>query len=104
MPTFAGFAEFVHAAEDLAVDQRTLNVMMAVIGQAKQHPVRPSVRTGGIAGRLRRFLWGPMGRLPRVNCWTLAEHAGESSPGGMQHFLAGAVWDDDRTRTRSATP
>ncbi|WP_250280288.1 transposase, partial [Frankia sp. Cppng1_Ct_nod] len=45
--------------------------------------------------RMRRFLCGLMAGLPRVNCWTLAEHAGERSPGGMQHFLAGAVWDDD---------
>nr|WP_203031075.1 IS701 family transposase [Frankia nepalensis] len=49
-------------------------------------------------GRMRRFLSGLMAGLPRVNCWTLAEHAGESSPGGMQHFLAGAVWDDDGLR------
>ena len=49
-------------------------------------------------GRVRRFLQGLMAGLPRVNCWTLAEHAGESSPNGMQHFLAGAVWDDDGLR------
>jgi SRSO17 transposase len=48
--------------------------------------------------RLRSFLLGLMAGLPRVNCWTLAEHAGESSPAGMQHFLAGAVWDDDAIR------
>ena len=49
--------------------------------------------------RLRRFLFGLMAGLPRVNCWTLAEHAGEASPGGMQHFLAAAVWDDEGLRT-----
>jgi SRSO17 transposase len=48
---------------------------------------------------MRRFLGGLMAGLPRVNCWTLAEHAGETSPGGMRHFLAGAVWDDDGLRT-----
>ncbi|MEX5638072.1 IS701 family transposase, partial [Parafrankia sp. FMc2] len=47
---------------------------------------------------MRRFLRGLMAGLPRVNCWTLAEHAGEASPGGMQHFLAAAVWDDDGLR------
>nr|WP_096336186.1 IS701 family transposase [Pseudofrankia asymbiotica] len=49
--------------------------------------------------RARSFLRGLMAGLPRVNCWTLAEHAGETSPGGMRHFLAGAVWDDDGLRT-----
>jgi SRSO17 transposase len=36
--------------------------------------------------------------LPRKNCWTIAEHAGESSPDGMQHLLARAVWDTDGVR------
>ncbi len=31
----------------------------------------------------------------RKNCWTLAEHAGEASPWGMQHLLGRAVWDTD---------
>lgn len=47
---------------------------------------------------MRRFLRGLMAGLPRVNCWTLAEHAGETSPGGMQHFLAAAVCDEDGLR------
>ena len=29
------------------------------------------------------------------NCWTIAEHAGDDSPDGMQHLLARAVWDED---------
>ncbi|MBE3200377.1 MULTISPECIES: IS701 family transposase [Parafrankia] len=48
--------------------------------------------------RARSFLRGLMAGLPRVNCWALAEHAGDASPGGMQHFLAAAVWDDDGLR------
>ena len=27
--------------------------------------------------------------LPRKNCWTIAEHAGDSDPHGMQHLLGG---------------
>ena len=45
--------------------------------------------------RMRRFLGGLMAGLPRVNCWTLAEHVGEDSPGPMQHFVSAAKWDDD---------
>ena len=48
--------------------------------------------------RARSFLLGLLAGLPRTNCWTIAEHAGEASPDGMQHLLAGAVWDADVVR------
>jgi SRSO17 transposase len=44
--------------------------------------------------RARAFLIGLMAGLPRTNCWSLAEHAGETSPDGMQRLLNGAVWDE----------
>jgi hypothetical protein len=44
--------------------------------------------------RIRGFVLGLLADLPRKNCWTIAEHAGEASPSGMQHLLA-------RTRTCS---
>ena len=45
--------------------------------------------------RLRRFVLGLMAGLPRTNCWSLAEHAGESCPRGMQRLLSSASWDAD---------
>src|ERR687897_1437723 len=48
--------------------------------------------------RARAFVLGLLADLPRKNCWTLAEHAGDASPGGMQHLLARAVWDEDGVR------
>jgi SRSO17 transposase len=45
--------------------------------------------------RVRGFLLALLADLPRKNCWTLAEHAGDSTPDGMQHLLARAVWDTD---------
>ncbi|WP_406048705.1 IS701 family transposase [Kribbella sp. NBC_00889] len=48
--------------------------------------------------RVGLFLVGLLAGLPRVNCWTIAEHAGEASPDGMQHLLARAVWDADAVR------
>jgi SRSO17 transposase len=48
--------------------------------------------------RARAFLLGLMAGLPRKNCWTIAEHAGDATPDGMQHFLAGAAWDADGVR------
>jgi SRSO17 transposase len=48
--------------------------------------------------RARAFVQGLLADLPRKNCWTLAEHAGDPSPDGMQHLLARAVWDHDGVR------
>lgn len=48
--------------------------------------------------RVGLFLLGLLAGLPRVNCWTIAEHAGEVSPDGMQNLLSRAVWDADAVR------
>jgi SRSO17 transposase len=55
---------------------------------ARFHRVEPRLR-------LRRFALGMMAGLPRTNCWSLAEHAGEAGPRGMQRFLSSASWDED---------
>lgn len=41
---------------------------------------------------------GLLADLPRKNCWTIAEHAGSTSPDGLQHLLARAKWDADLVR------
>jgi SRSO17 transposase len=48
--------------------------------------------------RTRGFLLGLLADLPRKNCWTIAEHAGDPDPHGMQHLLARASWDTDGVR------
>ena len=48
--------------------------------------------------RARAFVAGLLAELPRKNCWTIAEHAGDAGPDGMQHLLARAVWDADAVR------
>ena len=48
--------------------------------------------------RSRAFVLGLLAGLPRKNCWTIAEHAGDTSPDGMQHLLARARWDADGVR------
>ena len=62
---------------------------------------------GRVAGRFARvelrrrakaFVRGLLTDLPRKNCWTIAEHAGDATPDGMQHLLARAVWDADAVR------
>src|SRR5215468_2387060 len=44
--------------------------------------------------RMASFIRGLLAGLPRVNCWTIAENAGERCPRGMQRLLSEAVWDD----------
>jgi hypothetical protein len=62
---------------------------------------------GRIAGRFARveprrrataLVLGLLSGLPRKNCWTLAEHAGDATPDGMQHLLHRAKWDADVVR------
>jgi len=48
--------------------------------------------------RARAVALGLLAELPRKNCWTIAEHAGDSSPDGMQHLLARAKRDADGVR------
>jgi SRSO17 transposase len=48
--------------------------------------------------RMAAFVRGLLAGLPRANCWTIAEHAGEHCPRGMQRLLSAAVWDEDGVR------
>jgi SRSO17 transposase len=61
---------------------------------------RVAARFGRVEPRRRAgaFVLGLPAGLPRVNCWALAEHAGEATPDGMQHLLARAAWDEDGVR------
>jgi len=40
-----------------------------------------------------KYIDGLMSDLPDKNCWSLAQHAGDASPGKMQRLLERAVWD-----------
>ena len=48
--------------------------------------------------RVRGYLCGLVAGLERKNGWTLAEHAGEAVPDGMQRLLRRANWDVDGVR------
>jgi SRSO17 transposase len=61
-------------------------------------PVAGRVAPVELLRRVRAFVRGLLADLPRKNCWTIAEHAGDASPDGMQHLLARAVWDEDKVR------
>ncbi|MDH6623599.1 hypothetical protein M2271_001386 [Streptomyces sp. LBL] len=48
--------------------------------------------------RVGRLVLGLLSDLPRKNCWTIAEWAGERTPDGMQHLLGRARWDAGQVR------
>ncbi|MFF4140849.1 IS701 family transposase [Streptomyces sp. NPDC001698] len=48
--------------------------------------------------RVRDLVLGLLSDLPRKNCWSIAEWAGEATPDGMQHLLGRAKWDADAVR------
>ncbi len=48
--------------------------------------------------RALSYVRGLLAGLERKNGWTLAEHAGEVSPDGMQRLLRTACWDADAVR------
>ena len=48
--------------------------------------------------RMAAFVRGLLAGLPRVNCWSIAEYAGEYCPRGMQRLLSAAVWDEAGVR------
>ena len=83
----------------------------AVAAEASVDPARwPEIfdeLMGRIAGRFgrveprrraRAFVLGLLSGLPRKNCWSIAEYAGDPTPGGMQHLLGRARWDADAVR------
>ena len=69
---------------------RSLDELMLVVGPrfCRVEPRR----------RARAFVLGLLADLPRKNCWSIAEHAGDRGPEGMQHLLSGARWDADAVR------
>jgi SRSO17 transposase len=61
-------------------------------------PVAGGFARADLRWRARAFVRGLLADLPRKNCWTIAEHAGDPTPDGMQHLLARAAWDEDKMR------
>lgn len=81
-------------AADASVDptgwQQTFEAVMARIA-GRFSRVEPR-RTA------RAFVTGLLAGLPRSNCWTLAEQAGDTTPDKMQRLLSRARWDADTVR------
>jgi hypothetical protein len=84
----------VAAGHSLEVDPaRWQELLDELLGRVAGRFARVDLRR-----RARAFVRGLLADLPRKNCWTIAEHAGDASPDGMQHLLGRAVWDHDKVR------
>jgi SRSO17 transposase len=70
------------------------------LGALDELMLRVSSRFGRVEPRrrARAFVLSLLAELPRKNCWTIAEQAGDATPDGMQHLLARARWDADGVR------
>jgi SRSO17 transposase len=62
-----------------------LDALMAALGPhfARVEPFRQA----------RKYITALIGDLPRKNCWTIAEYAGDATPDRMQRLLERASWD-----------
>jgi SRSO17 transposase len=86
--------EYAAVAADHSVDpDRWQTEFSAVIDRiaprfARYEPLRH-------AGEL---MAGMASGLDRKNCWTIAEHRGDTTPDGLQHLLARASWDAEAVR------
>jgi hypothetical protein len=47
---------------------------------------------------MRDYVRGLLAPVARKNSWQLAEHAGHTTPDGLQHLLSRAHWDADEVR------
>ena len=65
------------------------SVMARVAGRFARVEPRRTART---------FVLGLLAGLPRMNCWTLSEHGGDTTPDKMQRLLSRAKWDADTMR------
>jgi SRSO17 transposase len=84
----------VAAGDSVDVDlARWLELFDELMGRVAGRFARVDLRR-----RAKAFVHGLLADLPRKNCWTIAEHAGDASPDGMQHLLSRAVWDHDAVR------
>jgi hypothetical protein len=69
---------------------------LAVSNLAELHGrLRPCFARKQPFAQAGKYVAGLMSDLPRKNGWTLAEHAGDTTPNRMQRLLNHAVWDHD---------
>jgi SRSO17 transposase len=80
-------------------DHEVAVAAMVEAGRAEQKRDELMGRFGPLFARVEpftqagKYVRGLLSDLPRKNCWTLAEYAGDATPDRMQRLLERAVWD-----------
>jgi SRSO17 transposase len=76
------------AAAAMVEAERVGEKLAELMGRLGVHftRVEPLVQAG-------KYVRGLLSDLPRKNCWTLAEYAGDATPDRMQRLLERAAWD-----------
>jgi SRSO17 transposase len=83
------------------IDQQVAASAMVEAELAEQKRVELVGRLGAHFSRVEplaqagKYINGLLSDLPRKNCWTLAEYAGDHGPDRMQRLLERAAWDTD---------
>jgi SRSO17 transposase len=81
------------------MDHEVAAAAMVEAGRVEQKRVELMGRLGPLFARVEpfaqagKYVRGLLSDLPRKNCWTLAEYAGDRSPDRMQRLLERASWD-----------
>jgi SRSO17 transposase len=81
--------KYHEVAASAMVEAEQVEVKLAeLMGHLSVHFSRrePAVQAG-------KYVRGLLSDLPRKNCWTLAEYAGDATPDRMQRLLERASWD-----------
>jgi SRSO17 transposase len=78
------------AASVMVEAERAAENLAELMGRVGVHFARrePLAQAG-------KYVTGLLSDLPRKNCWTLAEHAGDHGPDRMQRLLERAAWNTD---------
>jgi hypothetical protein len=69
---------------------RAVAAAYRVDGRRVDGPDRGTLPSAGTAAAVRDFVSGLLAPLPSKNCWTIAEHAVDDNPGGMQDLIGRA--------------
>ena len=72
--------------------------MVCVVFGELMDPIKARFSRPESRRRLRDFVNGLLAPLPTKSCWTIADHAGDDNPGGMQDLIGRASWDDALVR------
>ena len=89
------------AQEDGVVEPPALGRWLRTLGELHRRIGHRFARSEA-RERVKRYLFGLLGRVERKNGWQMAEAMGEHDPQGVQRLLNAARWDAEEVREEGA--